>query len=97
MYKSRVRQISGTLRKEIDEILVTLKVGKFKLMAKQSCVHFFLAKAKFCRNYGLWFRASSNPQLKHPTKCTLSCKIFYCLNAAQHVSGQQFAHHQEHF
>jgi hypothetical protein len=37
--------------------------------------------------YGLWFRASSNLQIKQPTRCTFSCKIFYCLNAAQHVSG----------
>jgi hypothetical protein len=29
--------------------------------------------------YGLWFRASSNIQIKQPTRCTLSCKIFYCL------------------
>jgi hypothetical protein len=26
-------------------------------------------------------------QIKQPTRCTLSCKMFYCLNAAQHVSG----------
>jgi hypothetical protein len=26
-------------------------------------------------------------QIKQPTRCTFSCKIFYCLNAAQHVSG----------
>jgi hypothetical protein len=25
--------------------------------------------------------------MKQQTSCTLSCKIFYCLNAAQHVSG----------
>jgi hypothetical protein len=29
--------------------------------------------------YDLWFRASSNIQIKQPTRCTLSCKIFYCL------------------
>jgi hypothetical protein len=26
-------------------------------------------------------------QIKQQTRCTLSCKSFYCLNAAQHVSG----------
>jgi hypothetical protein len=26
-------------------------------------------------------------QIKQPTRCTFSCKIFYCLNAAQYVSG----------
>jgi hypothetical protein len=28
-----------------------------------------------------------NHQIKQRTRCTLSCKIFYCLNAAQHFSG----------
>jgi hypothetical protein len=37
--------------------------------------------------YGLWFRASSNFQIKQSTRCTLNCKIVHCLNAAQHVSG----------
>jgi hypothetical protein len=36
--------------------------------------------SKICREiYGLWFRASSNIQIKQPTGCTLSCKIYYFL------------------
>jgi hypothetical protein len=27
-------------------------------------------------------------QVKQPTRCALSCKIFYCLKAVQHVSGK---------
>ena len=42
--KEGVRQMSGTLRKEIDGILFTLKVGKIELMAKRRCVHFSLGK-----------------------------------------------------
>jgi hypothetical protein len=29
--------------------------------------------------YGLWFCASLNIQMKQPTRCSHSCKIFYCL------------------
>jgi hypothetical protein len=43
-YKSRERQISGTLRKEIDGIIVTLKVGEFELKAKRKMCSFSLGK-----------------------------------------------------
>jgi hypothetical protein len=45
---------------------------------------------KTCYVFGCWVcprNIQNNLQIKQPTRCTLNCKIFYCLNAAQHVLG----------
>jgi hypothetical protein len=48
--------------------------------------------------WGLWFRPSSNIQIKHPTRCNNQSYnlLFCCVATAQHVPGIIIAHHQEH-
>jgi hypothetical protein len=70
-------RVGSIIHKDLDKLVACFHPGRAKDLSAppvQSFKEVFMVWI-----YGFWLRASPNLQIKQPTRCTLSCKTFYCL------------------